>query len=673
MQGVTVDFNANLARFTGAIDKATNDLNKFQSNTSRMASNVNSMFMGLGAGLSIGGFAAFIKSSIDSADSLNDLSKITGASVETLAGLQLAAKQSGVELETVAKGMLKFSGVVLDASNGSKEAADKISALGLNLKTLAAQSPEQQFIALAGALEKFGADKQGVIVADLLGVKMASLTPLLAEGAAGLSKMVDEGKRLNPITTEMAQQADAFNDELAKMSVRSSAAGLALTKDLLPSLAETAVAMNKLATEGHPLLALWRGLAGLGKLPFDFAFGSTDFSVKGQVADLREELEKLQDVQAGKRGRLSLDGLIPNGEEGRQRIAVIKNQIDALEKYAEKLEKKAAPPIKKADADYKIGKPGASKKTKDDLPVDVFGSGSFIASKENAEFIRKQYEAANDLDREFYKDKEKNAADYQSRLESLISDTPIVKTEKLLANIALLDEAFMATGDERYLQGVESITGKMEDIKASGTDTFADLTRAVEGWGNAFTDTLADMAMTGKLEFGQMADSIIRDLLRMSIQTSITKPLFDSFKSGDFMSSVSSFFTPSANGNVFSSPGLSAYSGSVVSKPTVFPFASGIGLMGEAGAEGIFPLKRGSNGKLGISAEGGGSNVVVNIIESPGKGGQQEQRNEGGTNILTVFVEQIKSAIASDITRGSGAVPAALGNTYGLNRAAGSY
>jgi hypothetical protein len=134
---------------------------------------------GLGVALSASAFVGFIKSSIDMADSLNDLSKTTGASVETLAGLQLAAKQSGTELETVAKGMLKFSGVVLDASNGSKEAADKIAALGLNLKTLKAQSPEQQFIALAGALEKFGADKQGVIVADVLGQKMATLTPLL--------------------------------------------------------------------------------------------------------------------------------------------------------------------------------------------------------------------------------------------------------------------------------------------------------------------------------------------------------------------------------------------------------------------------------------------------------------------------------------------------------------
>jgi phage-related minor tail protein len=61
----------------------------------------------------------------------------------------------------------------------------------------------------------------------------------------------------------------------------------------------------------------------------------------------------------------------------------------------------------------------------------------------------------------------------------------------------------------------------------------------------------------------------------------------------------------SANGNVFSSPGLHAYANSVVGQPTFFPFANGIGLMGEAGPEAIMPLRRGSDGRLGVSAPGG--------------------------------------------------------------------
>lgn len=51
--------------------------------------------------------------------------------------------------------------------------------------------------------------------------------------------------------------------------------------------------------------------------------------------------------------------------------------------------------------------------------------------------------------------------------------------------------------------------------------------------------------------------------------------------------------------------------GGVVSAPTYFPMAGGTGLMGEAGAEAILPLKRGSDGALGVAAEGGGGTTVI--------------------------------------------------------------
>lgn len=56
-----------------------------------------------------------------------------------------------------------------------------------------------------------------------------------------------------------------------------------------------------------------------------------------------------------------------------------------------------------------------------------------------------------------------------------------------------------------------------------------------------------------------------------------------------------------ANGGVFDRSGVTAFAkGGVVSSPTVFPFANGVGLMGEAGPEAIMPLRRGPNGRLGV-------------------------------------------------------------------------
>jgi lambda family phage tail tape measure protein len=65
---------------------------------------------------------------------------------------------------------------------------------------------------------------------------------------------------------------------------------------------------------------------------------------------------------------------------------------------------------------------------------------------------------------------------------------------------------------------------------------------------------------------------------------------------GTFANGIATF----ANGGTFSN--------SIVSSPTLFKFADGgttrTGLMGEAGPEAIMPLKRGSDGSLGVQATG---------------------------------------------------------------------
>lgn len=64
-----------------------------------------------------------------------------------------------------------------------------------------------------------------------------------------------------------------------------------------------------------------------------------------------------------------------------------------------------------------------------------------------------------------------------------------------------------------------------------------------------------------------------------------------------------------AKGGAFSSSGVvpfakgAAFTNSIVNRPTLFPFANGgVGMMGEAGPEAIMPLRRGPDGRLGVSA-----------------------------------------------------------------------
>jgi phage-related minor tail protein len=65
---------------------------------------------------------------------------------------------------------------------------------------------------------------------------------------------------------------------------------------------------------------------------------------------------------------------------------------------------------------------------------------------------------------------------------------------------------------------------------------------------------------------------------------------------------------------VFGANGIVPFAkGGIVNSPTIFPFAKGIGLMGEAGPEAILPLQRGANGKLGVAGGGGSTTINVSV------------------------------------------------------------
>ncbi len=165
-----------------------------------------------------------------------------------------------------------------------------------------------------------------------------------------------------------------------------------------------------------------------------------------------------------------------------------------------------------------------------------------------------------------------------------------------------IEKSFGATMKEKlnsFSESIKTVSESMADVVIKG----------IKG----MEDALVDFVMTGTLSFRNLANSIIRDMVRISIQQAITKP-FTSFLGNMFGGG-------SAKGNVFNQQGLvEAYAkGGVVDRPTYFAMGGSgkFGVMGEKGYEAILPLSRGSNGKLGVQASGGGStNVVVNVDAS---------------------------------------------------------
>jgi hypothetical protein len=77
-----------------------------------------------------------------------------------------------------------------------------------------------------------------------------------------------------------------------------------------------------------------------------------------------------------------------------------------------------------------------------------------------------------------------------------------------------------------------------------------------------------------------------------------------------------------------------------------------------------------ANGRASAGSASGAP-LIVNITNTQGDKVQataQESRGPGGARQLDIMIESIKQSIANDINRGQGAVPAALGNRYSLNK-----
>lgn len=271
------------------------------------------------------------------------------------------------------------------------------------------------------------------------------------------------------------------------------------------------------------------------------------------------------------------------------------------------------------------------------------------------------------------------------------------ETEFKLDQIRLQGEAYVKAGSDEVAVAQWVAQEKLkasrdwEDGVMRGLKSYADeATNAAQlvegaitsGFGS-MTDALVDFAVTGKGSFADFADSVIRDMIRITAQQNITGPLasgLGSLISGLFSGGSSASVMPSGGAGLYYSQGHHA-GGIVGIEPTfVRPVPASAYANAPRYHDGFLPdeypaiLKKDE----GVFTPGqmkamGGSNVTVNVIEAPGQGGRQERRQEGGVNIIDVFVEQVKSNIAGDISSGRGQVPAALAKTYGLNRALGSY
>lgn len=223
-------------------------------------------------------------------------------------------------------------------------------------------------------------------------------------------------------------------------------------------------------------------------------------------------------------------------------------------------------------------------------------------------------------------------------------DTGIIGVDQYTSAISRLEAAFIAAGGSAE---------QWAKVTTKQTNTIAkQLSDLQKGGFESLGGAIADLASGGTVNFGEMARSIIRDMINIAIQAAIIKPLMAAFgfdKGGAF-NAANLNITPNAKGNAFSN--------SIVNTPTMFAFAKGgaLGLMGEAGPEAVMPLTRGPDGSLGVQmyqAQQGAANsaptVQVNVINNaPNTTTREEsQKQSDGTEIRNIIIDTTRDGMAN--------------------------
>ena len=540
----------------------------------------------LAAPLTAGGLLATLNKVKSELVAIGELSRYSGMSVGQTAALRNVATASGGSAEQMAATIKKIADNLSEAGREETEFGKLLEANGVKLKDRNGQVISTN-VALGHAarlIANAANESDRIKIAEMLGVSK-ELIPLFARGAEHLAAQRAEQERNTQGLTESVRKAEEFdkawNAAWGNFQVASKTAMLDIGRGL-SHLIDQGLAflkgLNELRTfrvENGPGtgIRLENGIPGVtnarGELLPDFNPGLPQR--RPAAADR---------VDAPARGPFTI---IPTsgrgGGGGASETDTAKNRLD---KYIDSLARQDA--VMQAQ-------------------IATFGQSNAV--QKAAEEIARAQVDLNRLD-----------ASTRAEVTKRLTDQ-VTASEALRAKLEEMQRA------QRY--AIEANEALRDGVKG----IFTDMSTALQNGGNLFE-------AFGKSALNQL-NRISDKLMQMAIDQLWLNAFGGNggiFGGGGLLGGLfgaaaggggSTMTAILGQGGVFQGGNLTAFAkGGIVNGPTIFPFAKGVGLMGEAGAEAIMPLRRTANGDLGIIAAAGGrqgpQNVTINVQIDGGAG-----------------------------------------------------
>jgi lambda family phage tail tape measure protein len=639
--------------------------------------NLKSAVAGFGAAIAgsavVAGLTAVVKTAIDAGDELFNLQAKTGVAANELIAIGNAAKLADVDMGTLGKGLTKLNVNLVKAAEGNEDLSRKFQALGVSVKGADGQVVSSDK-ALKQIADRFadmpdGAQKAAAAVA-IFGKSGAELIPLLNEGSAAMEKFTFK------VGEDFAARSDLFNDTITELGIKTQGFGLELTDALLPALQSILEVFGDLFDTKND----WNALFSVIKVGIQsvaaFIFATVklfDVFIKNAVAAFQVISKAVQGDFAGAAEiyRTRVGSMI---EQAKQDFAQIQKLFTdapspgtgrrtggrAMDLDTTDADRRAAADAKRAAAEAKRAaneqqrlferRRDLTQKTNDllnqyrqnveDLDNQIAGVGADPMEKLMLRRQQATAEASREVDRmtmavvELARDVRAAGGDLDiqpfreainafSDRQNTLAQREYIDGLNEIGQSALDAAIKMSEFGDAASQQTDALSGARDGI-ANYLESIGTLRENISNLsGNVFKgleDAIVSLTTTGSFNFKQFALSVVEDLTRMVTRMLIIAPILQAIQSllpgGGFLSGANALSTVKLRpGGLFANGGV--FDGGMVTRPTVFPFASGgagrFGLMGEAGPEAIMPLKRGSDGRLGVAGGSGTTNVVVNV------------------------------------------------------------
>ncbi|CAJ0610674.1 unnamed protein product [Cylicocyclus nassatus] len=351
------------------------------------------------------------------------------------------------------------------------------------------------------------------------------------------------------------------------------------------------------------------------------------------------EIANLEDLTA-------LNKLAKN--RGVSLIDVLGSDNSEIKEYRRLLGMDYVAPTQKNPATKKSGKQRFELSSSSDIMSWLTAYGMNIGEQARKDFGTSEIDKlskSNDLLKEklMISNTSISTSDRDKRLKQRERELEIAQKVKEIEAISGAESASLYEKELRskyeIIDATEKANEKLKKTQSLYSDISSGIAEAVVQAHN-FRDAFQNL--------GDVGVNVIKKLASQWIENKMENMLFGLSNKGN--KGGKSFFSPldlvlaSAKGNVFSNGyHLTAYAkGGIVNKPTVFPMAKGMGLMGEAGAEAVMPLKRTASGDLGVQVAGGsgrGGIIISPQITINAEGGSKEE-NEDAANRINEKVQQ---------------------------------